>query len=412
MAKAKKATAAHPYQHLGLSVEDQAKLTAVIAGIKKDHGAGSIGLLDEAPNMGRFSQQVPSGSIGLDIAIGPMKRRVNGQWQTGLPPVTLEVFGPESCGKTTLILCQIASAQAAGGLCAMIDMEHALDPLWAKALGVQMDKLFWCQPKTGDEALQIAEALLKSGLYQIIALDSVAALLPKSEDEGDVGDSHVGLQARLMSQFFRKVGTSFGEGAKTTLIMINQIREKVGVKFGSPEITPGGRALKFAASLRLDIRRTKAIKEGGGQEEDDGNLAAQIGHRMRVKCIKNKVAPPFRMAEFSLIYGKGIDILEELIDLCIVHGVDIVQSAAWYKLDDHNYNGKAKLYEYLQQDNLRTYKLYDALLCKNMLNMGYNPDGTPIPGALEVTESQHAQFEPPTKEELKEVAEQEKAGDE
>lgn len=288
----------------------------------------------------------------------------------------------------------------------MIDMEHALDPLYAKSLGVDMSKLYWAQPKTGEEALQIADALFKSGMFRLIVVDSVPALIPEAELQGEVGQSHVGLQSRLMSQFFRMIVGSTGQGCNTTIIMINQLRDKIGVRFGNPETTPGGRALKFYAALRLDIRRVKAIKEGGVQSEDDGNVAQQIGHRMRVKVIKNKVAPPFRVAEFSLIYGKGIDILEELIDLSVLFGL-IKQNGAWYYLDDFNYNGKVQLYQYLQQNRVRCYKLYDDLLTANMAQMGYNADGTPIPGALAVTESQHAQFEPPSPDELKEVVDQE-----
>jgi recombination protein RecA len=402
MAKTKK-PAKQPTTLHGLSVEDTAKLQAVLAGLKKNHGDDCIGTLTDVPDMTRFGKQISSGSVGLDMAIGPMYRRPDGSWNTGLPGgIGVEIFGPESSGKTSLTLHLIASAQAQKGVCGFLDMEHALDPLWAVALGVKMEDLYWSQPSSGDQCLQMAAAMFQSNVFDVIVVDSVAALVPQGEIDGEVGDSHVGMQARLMSQFFRMVGPSLGRKSKTTLIFINQIREKIGVKFGSPETTPGGRALKFYSSIRLDIRRIGNVKEGGDSSEDEAGTI--VGIRNRVKCIKNKLAPPFRVAEYSFYFGKGINQLEELIDIGEKFGV-IKKSGSWYYLGDQTFQGKANLFTHIASTKGLPYQLYNALLTAHVAQLGYTPDGVAIPGFLQPTLSHHAQFEPPTEQELKEAAE-------
>ena len=256
---------------------------------------------------------ISTGSIGLDIAVGI----------GGLPKGRIiEVYGPESSGKTTVALHTVAEAQKQGGIAAFIDAEHALDPVYAKALGVDIDNLIISQPDTGEQALEIAEALIRSGAIDIIVVDSVAALVPRAEIEGDMGDSHVGLQARLMSQALRKLTGSIKK-SNCVAIFINQLREKVGIMFGNPETTTGGRALKFYSSVRLDVRRIDSIKQGD----------KVLGSRTRVKVVKNKVAPPFKQAEFDIMYGEGISKVGDLLD--IAAGIDVVKkSGAWYAYND------------------------------------------------------------------------------
>jgi recombination protein RecA len=290
------------------SVPDREKaLEIALAQIEKQCGKGSVMRLGEE---GRAPVEViPTGSIALDVALGI----------GGLPRGrVIEVYGPESSGKTTIALHAVANAQRAGGIAAFIDAEHALDPDYAKALGVDTDALLVSQPDTGEQALEITDMLIRSGALDVVVIDSVAALVPRAEIEGEMGDSHVGLQARLMSQALRKI-TGALSASGTTAIFINQLREKVGVFFGSPETTTGGKALKFYASVRLDIRRIETLKDGSDA----------VGNRTRVKVVKNKCAPPFKQAEFDILYGHGISREGSLIDLGVEQGV-IRKSGAWY----------------------------------------------------------------------------------
>jgi recombination protein RecA len=290
--------------------KDPAKESALSRAVQqseKQFGKGSVMKLDgEKPvNI----DGIPTGSLSLDIALGG----------SGVPKGrVLEIFGPESSGKTTLTLHIIASTQKMGGVAAFIDAEHALDPSWAKRLGVKLDDLLVSQPDTGEQALEICELLVRSNAVDVIVIDSVAALIPRAEIEGEMGDSHVGLQARLMSQALRKLTGAISK-SKCTVIFINQLREKIGVMFGNPETTPGGRALKFYASVRIDVRRTQTIKDG----------EVSIGSRTRARVVKNKIAPPFRDAEFDIMYDRGISYEGDLLDLAALGNV-VEKSGAWY----------------------------------------------------------------------------------
>jgi recombination protein RecA len=301
------------YEEIELSDKEKDKaLENALAQIERQFGKGSIMKLGEAAANMQI-EVIPTGSISLDVALGV----------GGLPRGrVVEIYGPESSGKTTLTLHVIAEAQKAGGVAAFIDVEHALDPAYARNLGVDLDNLLISQPDTGEQALDIAEMLVRSNAVDVLVVDSVAALVPKAEIEGDMGDSHIGLQARLMSQALRKLTAAISK-SRTTMIFINQIREKVGVMFGNPETTSGGRALKFYASVRLDIRKLEQIKSG----------TDPVGSRTRVKVVKNKVAPPFQVAEFDIMYGKGISRTGDLIDLGLKHEI-VGKSGSWYTYGD------------------------------------------------------------------------------
>lgn len=303
-------------------------LELALAQIDKQFGKGSVMRLGDE---GRAPISViPTGSIALDVALGV----------GGLPRGrVVEIYGPESSGKTTVTLHAVAQAQAQGGVAAFIDAEHALDPEYAKALGVDTDALLVAQPDTGEQALEIMDMLIRSNALDIIVVDSVAALVPRAEIEGDMGDSHVGLQARLMSQALRKITGALNHSG-TTAIFINQLREKVGVMFGSPETTTGGRALKFYSSVRLDIRRIETLKDG----------TDAVGNRTRVKVVKNKVAPPFKQAEFDMIYGQGISKEGSLIDVGVEQGF-VRKSGAWYTYDgDQLGQGKENARKFLREN--------------------------------------------------------------
>jgi recombination protein RecA len=304
-------------------------LSAALSQIEKQFGKGAVMRMGDVPAV-RDVDVISTGSLGLDLALGV----------GGLPRGrVIEIYGPESSGKTTLTLQVIAEAQQAGGTAAFVDAEHALDPLYAEKLGVNVDELLVSQPDTGEQALEITDMLVRSGSVDVVVVDSVAALTPKAEIEGDMGDSHMGLQARLMSQALRKLTANI-KRSNTMVIFINQIRMKIGVMFGNPETTTGGNALKFYASVRLDIRRTGAIKKG---EEI-------IGNETRVKVVKNKVAPPFKQAEFQILYGAGISREGEIIDMGVTHGY-IEKSGAWYSYNGERIGqGKDNVREFLKQN--------------------------------------------------------------
>ncbi|MET8118067.1 recombinase RecA [Micromonospora sp. NPDC005189] len=303
-------------------------LDLALAQIDKQFGKGSVMRLGDRPVV--QTAIIPTGSIALDVALGI----------GGLPRGrVVEIYGPESSGKTTVALHAVANAQRLGGIAAFIDAEHALDPEYAKALGVDTDAMLVSQPDTGEQALEITDMLIRSGAIDVIVIDSVAALVPRAEIEGEMGDSHVGLQARLMSQALRKI-TGVLSNTGTTAIFINQLREKIGVMFGSPETTTGGRALKFYASVRLDVRRIESLKDG----------TDVVGNRTRVKVVKNKVAAPFKQAEFDIMYGKGISREGSLIDVGVEQAI-IRKAGAWYTYDgDQLGQGKEKAREFLKEN--------------------------------------------------------------
>ena len=313
---------------MGENTEKKKALEMAMSQIEKQFGKGSVMKLGEFKAM--EIEAIPTGALSLDIALGI----------GGVPRGRIiEVFGPESSGKTTLALHIVAEAQKMGGEAAFIDAEHALDPVYAKKLGVDIDNLIVSQPDTGEQALEITESLVRSGALDVIVVDSVAALVPKAEIDGDMGDSHMGLQARLMSQALRKLAGAINK-SKTVLIFINQLREKIGVMFGNPETTTGGRALKFYASVRMDIRRIENIKQ-------DGEVK---GNRVRVKVIKNKVAPPFREAEFDIVYGQGISKEGNILDMAV--NLDIVEKAgSWFSYNGERIGqGRENVKKYLKEN--------------------------------------------------------------
>jgi recombination protein RecA len=347
------------------AVDREKALESALAQIDRQFGKGSVmrlGSDDRAP-----VEVIPTGSIALDVALGI----------GGLPRGRIiEIYGPESSGKTTLTLHAIANVQRAGGIAAFVDAEHALDPDYAQKLGDDIDQLLVSQPDTGEQALEIADMLVRSGAIDLVVIDSVAALVPKAEIEGEMGDSHVGLQARLMSQALRKLTGGLNQ-TNTTMIFINQLREKIGVFFGSPETTAGGKALKFYASVRLDIRRIETLKDG----------AEAVGNRTRVKVVKNKMAPPFKQAEFDILYGVGISREGSLIDFGVEHGI-VKKSGAWYTYDGEQL-GQGK-------ENARNYLLKNADVAaeieskiKEKLGIGV-PRSTEAPGEDELAKRRPA----------------------
>ena len=329
-------------------------LEAALLQIERQFGKGSIMRLGEETRVP--VEVIPTGSIALDVALGI----------GGLPRGrVVEIYGPESSGKTTVALHAVANAQKAGGIAAFIDAEHALDPVYAQKLGVDTEALLVSQPDTGEQALEIMDMLIRSGAVDIVVIDSVAALVPKAEIEGEMGDSHVGLQARLMSQALRKLTGAINH-TKTTAVFINQLREKVGVMFGSPETTTGGKALKFYASVRLDIRRIETLKDG----------TEAVGNRTRVKVVKNKMSPPFKVAEFDILYGVGISREGSLIDLGVEQGI-VRKAGAWYTYEgDQLGQGKENARNFLR-DNDDVAKEIERKI-KEKLGVGPQPDKDPV----------------------------------
>lgn len=333
-----------------MAKEDKLKaLDAAISSIERNFGKGAVMKLGD-PSAAMNVETIPTGSLSLDIALG----------MGGVPKGRIvEIYGPESSGKTTVALHMVAEVQKRGGIAGFIDAEHALDPAYAKNIGVNIDELYISQPDNGEQALEITETLVRSGAVDIIIVDSVAALVPKAEIDGDMGDSHVGLQARLMSQALRKL-TSVISKSNCVVIFINQLREKVGVMFGNPETTTGGRALKFYSSVRMDVRRIEALKQGG----------EVVGNRTRVKIVKNKVAPPFREAEFDIMFGQGISREGDILDLAADKGV-VNKSGAWYA-----YNGD-KIGQ--GRENAKQYLKENPLICEEIeakVREMLNVDGT------------------------------------
>ena len=308
--------------------------------IERQFGTGAIMRMGDEEI--RKMDVIPTGALSLDLALGI----------GGVPRGRIvEIYGPESSGKTSLALHIVAEAQRNGGLAAFIDAEHALDPTYARAIGVDVDELLISQPDTGEQALEITDMLIRSGALDVVVIDSVAALVPRAELEGDMGDTHVGLQARLMSQALRKLAGSINR-SQTTAIFINQLREKIGVMFGSPETTPGGRALKFYASVRIDIRRIEAIKSG----------TDNVGNRVRTKIAKNKVAPPFRLAEFDIMFGEGISREGSLLDVAVEEGI-VKKAGAWYTYDgDQLGQGREKAKQFLRENPQLSVQLQDQVL--------------------------------------------------
>ncbi len=337
-----------------IKAEKAKSLEMALGQIDKSHGAGSVMRMGDKTSLNIGS--VPTGALALDLALGI----------GGLPRGrVVEIYGPESSGKSTLAMHVVAEAQRNGGTCAYIDAEHAMDPIYAGAIGVDVDELLISQPDTGEQALEIADILVRSGSLDVIVIDSVAALTPRAEIEGEMGDHHVGAQARLMSQALRKITANLNK-TDTICIFINQLREKIGVMFGSPETTPGGRALKFYSSVRLDIRRIETLKNG----------TEMVGNRTRVKVVKNKVAPPFRQAEFDIAYGEGISREGSLLDIAVDRNI-VKKSGAWYTYEGEQIGqGREKVKEFLKENPDLTMEIQDRVLREVGLLGG---DEEPVP---------------------------------
>ena len=333
-----------------MSKDRDKALDMALAQIDKQFGSGAIMKMGERTNMD--IEVVPTGALPLDLALGV----------GGLPRGRItEIFGPESSGKSTLAMHVVAEAQRSGGVCAYIDAEHAMDPVYARAIGVDVDQLLISQPDTGEQALEITDMLCRSGAIDVIVIDSVAALTPRAEIEGEMGDTHVGLQARLMSQALRKLTANISK-TNTIVIFINQLREKIGVMFGSPETTPGGRALKFYSSVRLDIRRIESLKDG----------AEIVGNRTRVKVVKNKVSPPFRQAEFDIMYGQGISREGALVDMSVDLGI-VKKSGAWFTYEGEQLGqGRENAKNYLRTNPEVMMEINDKVLIASGLK---EPEG-------------------------------------
>ncbi|MDH4077572.1 MAG: recombinase RecA [Acidimicrobiia bacterium] len=340
-------------------MEKSKALDMALSSIEKQFGKGSVMKMGERSDMA--IGVIPTGALALDLALGV----------GGLPRGrVIEIFGPESSGKSTLAMHVVAEAQRNGGICAYIDAEHAMDPTYAAKIGVDVDELLISQPDTGEQALEIADILVRSGSIDVIVIDSVAALTPKAELEGDMGDSHVGLQARLMSQALRKITGSLNK-TDTICIFINQLREKIGVMFGSPETTPGGRALKFYSSVRIDIRRVESLKDG----------AEVVGNRTRVKIVKNKVAPPFRQAEFDIMYGHGISREGSLLDIAVEQEI-VKKSGAWYTYEGEQIGqGRENVKKFLMENPDLVMEIQDRVLRE----VGLIPslEEAPAPGSVD-----------------------------
>jgi recombination protein RecA len=344
----------------GSEVERDKALDMAVGQIERQFGKGAIMKMGEAAQ--RKVAVIPTGALSLDLALGI----------GGVPRGRIvELYGPESSGKTSLALHIVAEAQRNGGIAAFIDAEHALDPIYARAIGVDIDELLISQPDTGEQALEIADMLIRSGALDVVVIDSVAALVPRAEIEGEMGDTHVGLQARLMSQALRKLAGNLNK-SRTTAVFINQLREKIGVMFGSPETTPGGRALKFYSSVRLDIRRIESIKDG----------TEAVGNRVRVKVAKNKMAPPFRQAEFDIMFGEGISREGSLLDVAVDHGV-VRKSGAWFTFDqDQLGQGRENAKKFLRENPEIAMQLQAKVF--DLVGLTRNePEGAPAEEAAE-----------------------------
>ena len=340
-------------------MDKQKALDIALGNIEKQFGKGSV--MKMGDRSGRFRCPCRTGALSLDLALGV----------GGLPRGrVVEIYGPESSGKSTLAMHVVAEAQRNGGICAYIDAEHAMDPVYAAAIGVDVDELLISQPDTGEQALEIADILVRSGSIDVIVVDSVAALTPRAEIEGDMGDTHVGLQARLMSQALRKITGNLNR-TDTICVFINQLREKIGVMFGSPETTPGGRALKFYSSVRLDIRRIESLKDG----------SEVVGNRTRVKIVKNKVAPPFRQAEFDIMYGKGISREASLLDIAVDQEI-VKKSGAWYTYEGEQIGqGRENVKKFLVDNPDLVMEIQDRVLRGVGIIDDDDPDGEADPTA-------------------------------